>query len=401
MIKQKPFSITLASNASAARFPDNTTSRFSNVLPERIVLQGEWEMALTKIRYPVRFYNLSDRCRFRGQVYAFHTAEPRSPPMEVDFALAFDDHTITSATALVDKVNECLAGVLENHDVFFLHDAENGTVAINPDAVDRTRYVAASASAGLPAPPRAREGVLVENVLPFGVLGPPTEDVGTSLAAAAAAEDRAEVGEMLSDAATETQKAPQKPPPKKPQKPKRKGETSKPPATGKPPPKASQPAAPPPPPPPPPPPSPATPPNETKFLIHSLFSSPNLAKMLGFEPGTDLVEAMQGKYAVDPYRGFPHEMFVYCNLVAPQMVGDTFAQIVDSTAIEFDSRNDRLARETSFYPLNWVSLLQQDFRVVNVDLRDGQGELLPFAHGFSSTLVLSFRPKTHRHDLRS
>ena len=39
-------------NASAPLFPDNTLSSFTNFLPEKLNLEGQWEIAFSEISYP-------------------------------------------------------------------------------------------------------------------------------------------------------------------------------------------------------------------------------------------------------------------------------------------------------------------------------------------------------------
>ena len=40
------FTIELVSNASSEFFPDNTLSSFTNFLPEKVNLEGQWEVAV-------------------------------------------------------------------------------------------------------------------------------------------------------------------------------------------------------------------------------------------------------------------------------------------------------------------------------------------------------------------
>ena len=54
------FFITLPSDSSAAYYPNNTVARFVTRLPERISLEGDYEMALAEIIYPHTWYNLDN-----------------------------------------------------------------------------------------------------------------------------------------------------------------------------------------------------------------------------------------------------------------------------------------------------------------------------------------------------
>ena len=54
------FTIELVSNASSELFPDNTLSSFTNFLPDQVNLEGQWEVAISKISYPSMYQNVTD-----------------------------------------------------------------------------------------------------------------------------------------------------------------------------------------------------------------------------------------------------------------------------------------------------------------------------------------------------
>ena len=54
------FYVTLPSDSSADYFPNNTVARFVTRLPERIRLDGEYEMGLAEIIYPHTWYNVDN-----------------------------------------------------------------------------------------------------------------------------------------------------------------------------------------------------------------------------------------------------------------------------------------------------------------------------------------------------
>lgn len=53
------FSIHLLSNSSMEMFPDNTAANFNVNLPKKIILNGNWKVALTEIQYPNTFHNVT------------------------------------------------------------------------------------------------------------------------------------------------------------------------------------------------------------------------------------------------------------------------------------------------------------------------------------------------------
>lgn len=51
--------IELVSNASLKVYPDNSLSSFVNFLPEQLNFEGEWEVALSEISFPVLYQNVT------------------------------------------------------------------------------------------------------------------------------------------------------------------------------------------------------------------------------------------------------------------------------------------------------------------------------------------------------
>lgn len=54
------FFITLVSNSSMNIFPENKTSSFTVLLPEKISLKGDWCVAVAEIHYNYNFFNVND-----------------------------------------------------------------------------------------------------------------------------------------------------------------------------------------------------------------------------------------------------------------------------------------------------------------------------------------------------
>jgi hypothetical protein len=55
------FYLTLPSDAYANYYPDNTVSRFVAELPERVCLEGNYEVGLSEIVYPHTWNNVDNR----------------------------------------------------------------------------------------------------------------------------------------------------------------------------------------------------------------------------------------------------------------------------------------------------------------------------------------------------
>ena len=55
------FTIELVSNASSQLFSNTTLSSFTNFLPEQVILDGQWEVAISEISYSSMYQNVTER----------------------------------------------------------------------------------------------------------------------------------------------------------------------------------------------------------------------------------------------------------------------------------------------------------------------------------------------------
>ena len=54
------FSVELHSSASSKLYPQNRVASFTNFLPGQINLKAEWQVALTEICFPSKFFNITE-----------------------------------------------------------------------------------------------------------------------------------------------------------------------------------------------------------------------------------------------------------------------------------------------------------------------------------------------------
>ena len=67
------FYLTLPSNSSMELYPDNTLAHYVTKLPQRIELDGQWEVGLVEIQYPHSWYNIPEDCD--RQMTIMHTLD--------------------------------------------------------------------------------------------------------------------------------------------------------------------------------------------------------------------------------------------------------------------------------------------------------------------------------------
>ena len=99
------FTIELVSNASGEVFPDNTLSSFTNILPEQVKLEWQWEVAISEISYPSMYQNITE-----GHFKFFDEKLSKSTP-----TYKLEPGLYTSITDIVEAMNTLIQG-RNNHN---------------------------------------------------------------------------------------------------------------------------------------------------------------------------------------------------------------------------------------------------------------------------------------------
>lgn len=138
-----------------------------------------------------------------------------------------------------------------------------------------------------------------------------------------------------------------------------------------------------------------------------LKMSDNLASILGFTDsntvGSDAVTEDRGSYLrllkrekytqrrspsqVDYHRGL-HLLYVYCNIVSGQIVGDVFAPLLKTVGVTGAKFGETIMKE--YVNPEYIPVLTNQFSRVTVSIRDDTGEVIPFNRG-RVTAQLHFR----------
>lgn len=119
-----------------------------------------------------------------------------------------------------------------------------------------------------------------------------------------------------------------------------------------------------------------------KVVLHE-----GIAELLGFDPG-EYSGIVHSPYIADPNASFP-VIYVYCDLVEPQIVGDVQAPLLRIVKVEGKDGEMVNAHYTRPY---YLPITRQHFQSIQIDIRLHSGELVPFERG-KTYLVLHFRLK--------
>ena len=84
-----------------------------------------------------------------------------------------------------------------------------------------------------------------------------------------------------------------------------------------------------------------------------------------------------------------HSLYVYCDLVDPSFVGDTYTNILRSVNV---NRGDEFSRDVElvFNPIQYLKLSKNKFHWISVGFYDDAGEVIPFKFG-RTKVVLHFK----------
>lgn len=95
---------------------------------------------------------------------------------------------------------------------------------------------------------------------------------------------------------------------------------------------------------------------------------------------TMIAQTVQGR-PVNERTLYPSQMYVYCDLVHPQLVGDVFAPLLRIVNVDTSRYlSDTHGVEIFTHP-HYVPLVKREFQSVEIDIRRHLGTYLPFVRG--------------------
>lgn len=110
-----------------------------------------------------------------------------------------------------------------------------------------------------------------------------------------------------------------------------------------------------------------------------------LALQLGFIPETLIKIGESASDRPDMILGIPPEIFVYIDVVEPQIISDSSSQVVRIVKTHDNQKTHAggiIVRE--FVHRNYLPLIKNRFQSIQVELRDTTGKFIPFSFGTSS-----------------
>lgn len=131
--------------------------------------------------------------------------------------------------------------------------------------------------------------------------------------------------------------------------------------------------------------------------VDKIKVSTTLANQLGVHPSANLLKQKTGDTKVDLDRGLPQLLYCYCDVIEDQRVGNTSAPLL--RIVNTNTHKFYFGRESTqiFTSPIYLPVQNRDFSTIEIDLRDGTGNAIPFAHG-TSAVLLHFRRVKEKKD---
>lgn len=124
----------------------------------------------------------------------------------------------------------------------------------------------------------------------------------------------------------------------------------------------------------------------------TLNFSPKLSLQLGFDPNTNIATKRIGKFPANIYLGLPSQLFVYCDIIEPQMVGDVICPLLRIIPLDPAKYIYGSNKMHVFSPPHYVPVMRREFDIIEIDIRTNSGENIPFQFG-TSCVKLHFKRK--------
>lgn len=118
--------------------------------------------------------------------------------------------------------------------------------------------------------------------------------------------------------------------------------------------------------------------------------SQRLALQLGYKPGVNIALNKVPAHPANIWVGLPSQMFIYCDIVEPQLVGDVLSPLVRIVNVTADNYNYGSHKDVIFSPTHYIPVMRKEFENLEIDIRTETGAPMPFEFGTLS-LKLHFK----------
>ena len=112
---------------------------------------------------------------------------------------------------------------------------------------------------------------------------------------------------------------------------------------------------------------------------HHLKFEPGLADILGYSYNSLTQVKSSAPNPMDLKATLPKALFIYSDIVEPQVVGDSSAPLLRIVGVENEQFNNTVVH--TYSPPHYVSVIRRQFETIEIDIRDDTGLRIPFQSG--------------------
>lgn len=114
-----------------------------------------------------------------------------------------------------------------------------------------------------------------------------------------------------------------------------------------------------------------------------------LCMQLGFQPGVNFMNQTISPHAANIHFGIADQMLIYTDIIEPTFIGHEKAYVLKIVNTQPRSLTFGDACYKEFHKMHYMPLQKREFETISVDIRDYNGNFMPFLHGVL-TLKLHF-----------
>lgn len=114
-----------------------------------------------------------------------------------------------------------------------------------------------------------------------------------------------------------------------------------------------------------------------------------LCMQLGFQPGINFMDHTISIHAANIHFGIADQMLIYTDIIEPTFIGHEQAYVLKIVNTQPRSLTFGDACYKEFHKMHYMPLQKREFETISVDIRDYNGNFMPFLHGVL-TLKLHF-----------
>lgn len=108
-----------------------------------------------------------------------------------------------------------------------------------------------------------------------------------------------------------------------------------------------------------------------------------LALQLGFDPNDKIILKNTGTHQANIKLGLPSQMFIYCDIINPQIVGDVMAPLLRVVSLDTSKYIFGVNRMVIFPQPYYIPVMRREFDTLEIDIRSDTGKLIPFQFGIT------------------